>query len=343
MSSFDLKPETRNLKLIDDWRPSATLEVLKLRARLLERIRAFFSERGVLEVETPVLSDAATPDPALASFVTRYVGPLFARGRTLYLHTSPEFPMKRLLAAGSGPIYQIGKVFRDGEAGRLHNPEFTLIEWYRTGFDHRRLMTETGELVTQLLAPHVPLDPPERLTYREAFQRHAAIDPHAATAADFAAVAKAHRISVPPDLLAHNDLAIWRDLLLTHVVEPRLGQGRLTFLDEYPASQASLARVLPGEPPVAARFELYLNGVELANGFHELADPDEQRTRFERQLHARAAGDLPAVPPDARLLAALQHGLPDCAGVALGFDRLVMIAAGARSVAEVIAFPFDRA
>jgi lysyl-tRNA synthetase class 2 len=326
-----------------DWRPTATLEVLKLRARLLERIRAFFSERGVLEVETPILSGAATTDPALASFVTRYVGPLFPHGRSMYLHTSPEFPMKRLLAADSGSIYQIGKVFRDGESGRLHNPEFTLLEWYRTGFDHQQLMTETGELVMLLLAPYLPLDPPERLTYREAFQRHAGIDPHTAAAGDFAAAAGTHRISVPPDLLAHNDLAIWRDLLLTHVVEPRLGQRRLTFLVDYPASQASLARILPGEPPVAARFELYLNGIELANGFHELADPDEQRTRFERQLHARAADGLTAVPMDERLLAALEHGLPDCAGVALGFDRLVMIAAGARTIADVIAFPVDRA
>ena len=331
------------MKRIDDWRPTATLQVLKLRARLLECIRAFFSERGVLEVETPILSGAATTDPALTSLVTRYVGPLFPHGQTLYLHTSPEFPMKRLLAGGSGSIYQIGKVFRDGESGRLHNPEFTLLEWYRTGFDHRRLMTETAELVMQLLAPHMPLDPPERLSYREAFQDHAGIDPHTATAGDFAAVARTHRINVPRDLLAHNDLAIWRDLLLTHVIEPKLGRGRLTFLLDYPASQASLARILPGDPPVAARFELYLNGIELANGFHELADPGEQRTRFERQLHARAASGLTLVPLDERLLAALEHGLPDCSGVALGFDRLVMIAVGARSLADVIAFPVDRA
>jgi lysyl-tRNA synthetase class 2 len=331
------------LKLSNDWRPTATLEVLKLRARLLERIRAFFSERGVLEVETPMLSGAATTDPALASFVTRYVGPLFPHGRTMYLHSSPEFPMKRLLAAGCGSIYQIGKVFRDGESGRLHNPEFTLIEWYRIGFDHHRLIDETSELVMRLLPTRLGLAAPERLTYREAFQRYAGIDPHTAAAADFATTAWSHRISVPPALLAHNDLAIWRDLLLTHLVEPELGQGRLTFLHDYPASQASLARVLPGEPPVAARFELYLNGVELANGFHELADPAEQRTRFERQLHARTAEGLPAVPMDGPLLAALEHGLPDCAGVALGFDRLVMIAAGASSIADVIAFPVDRA
>ena len=326
-----------------EWRPTAALEVLKLRARLLERIRAFFSERAVLEVETPVLSTAAITDPALASLATRYLGPLFPQGQTLYLHTSPEFSMKRLLAAGSGPIYQICKVFRDGETGRLHNPEFTMLEWYRPGFDHQRLMNETSELVMQLLAPSLSLNSPERLTYREAFQRNADLDPHTASAGDFAAVAKAHHIRVPQDLLAQNDLSVWRDLLLTHVVEPRLGQGRLTFIYDYPASQASLARIQPGNPPVAARFELYLNGIELANGFHELADADEQRTRFEHQLHARALSGLPAVPLDERLLAALVNGLPDCAGVALGFDRLVMLASGARSISEVLAFPLDRA
>jgi lysyl-tRNA synthetase class 2 len=326
-----------------DWQPTAALEVLKLRARLLECTRVFFSERGVLEVETPILSTAAVTDPMLASLATRYTGPRFPRGQAFYLHTSPEFPMKRLLAAGSGSIYQICKVFRDGEAGRLHNPEFTLVEWYRTGLDHHRLMDEIDELVMRLLTPAMSLDAPERLSYREAFQRHAGLDPHTASAGDFAAAAKAHKIGAPPELLTQNDLAVWRDLLLTHVVEPKLGQGRLTFIYDYPASQASLARIQPGDPPLAARFELYLNGIELANGFHELADADEQRTRFERQLHARAASGQPVAPTDERLLEALEHGLPDCAGVALGFDRLVMLAAGARTIAEVLAFPVDRA
>src|SRR3989344_3166207 len=211
-----------------DWRPAASLEVLKLRARLLERIRAFFSARGVLEVETPILSTAAVTDPMLASFTARYTGPLFPHGQTLYLHTSPEFPMKRLLAAGSGSIYQVCKVFRDGESGRRHNPEFTLLEWYRVGFDQHRLMAENGELVTQLLAPALKLDPPT------------------ATVSDYAAMANTHGISAPPDMLRHNDVAVWRDLLLTHVVEPKLGQGRLTFIYDYPASQAALARIQPG-------------------------------------------------------------------------------------------------
>lgn len=326
-----------------DWRPAAALEVLKLRARLLQGIRAFFAGRGVLEVETPALSRAATPDPALASFATRYTGPRLPQGQTLYLHTSPEFPMKRLLAAGSGSIYQICKVFRDGEAGRRHNPEFTLLEWYRVGFDHHRLMDETGELVMTLLAPSMALQPPERLSYREVFQRHAGLDPFIASSDDFRRAARTHGIQTSTKTLAQSDPDVWRDLLLTHTVEPKLGQGRLTFIYDYPASQAALARIQPGNPPLAARFELYVNGIELANGFHELADATEQRARFEQQLHAREAAGLSAVPLDERLLAALVHGLPDCAGVALGFDRLVMLASGASTIANVMAFPIDRA
>jgi lysyl-tRNA synthetase class 2 len=310
---------------------------------MLTRIRAFFLERGVLEVETPILSAAATPDPALLSLATRYTGPLFPHGLPLYLHTSPEFPMKRLLAAGCGSIYQICKVFRDGEAGRLHNPEFTLLEWYRVGLDHHQLMQEVEALIRAVLGDQVPLPPSEQLSYREAFIRDTGLDPHAAVAGDFADVARSHGIHVPADMRNHHDTAVWRDLLLTHIIEPRLGRGHLTFMYDYPASQASLARIQPGTPPLAARFEVYLDGIELANGFHELADRDEQRTRFERQLHARAAHKLPPVPLDERLLAALSAGLPDCAGVALGFDRLVMLAAGARSIQDVMAFPVDRA
>lgn len=326
-----------------DWRPSATLEVLRLRARMLERIRAFFSARGVLEVETPILSGAATPDPNLLSFTTRYTGPGAPRGRTLFLHTSPEFSMKRLLAAGSGSIYQVCKVFRDGESGRRHNPEFTMLEWYRVGYDHHRLMGEVAELVGLALADRLRLAEPERLSYREAFDRFLGLDPHAASAAELARAAEAHDIQLPQAHTCESDLEMWRDLLLTHVIEPRLGRGRATFLYDFPATQASLARIVPGHPPVAARFELYIEGIELANGFHELADAAEQRTRFERQLRARQSAGLPAVPLDEHLLAALAAGLPDCAGVALGVDRLVMLGAGARSIEEVMAFPLERA
>jgi len=325
-----------------DWRPTATLEVLKLRARMLSDIRAFFAARGVLEVETPMLSAATTPDPALDSFSSVYTGPAAAQGETLYLHTSPEFPMKRLLAAGSGSIYQLCKVFRNGESGRLHNPEFTMLEWYRTGFDHHQLMDEVAALVGSILAGRLKLGPVERLSYREAFLRHAGLDPHIATHAEFVEAARAHDIKAPASMHDPHDLAAWRDLLLTHVVEPHLGRGQLTFLYDFPASQASLARIHPGEPPLAARFELYVNGLELANGFHELGDSAEQRLRFERQLHAREASGKPKISLDERLLAALESGLPDCAGVALGFDRLVMLSAAARSIDQVISFPVAR-
>jgi len=324
------------------WRPSASLDVLKLRAHMLARVRAFFAARDVLEVETPLLSSAATTDPQLASLATRYTGPGFARGQTLYLHTSPEFPMKRLLAAGSGSIYQLCKVFRDGEAGRLHNPEFTMLEWYRTDFDHHQLMDDVASLVSQVLEPTRATGHVEKLTYRDAFLRHCQLDPHTATIDDFTTAVRAHGITAPADMPG-DDLDPWRDLLLTHVIEPQLGHGRMTFLHDYPASQAALARVRNDQPPVGERFELYLEGIELANGFHELGDATEQRRRFEQDLRRRHTQQLPTVPMDERLLVALGEGLPPCAGVALGFDRLVMLAAGAKSIDEVMAFPLARA
>lgn len=324
------------------WRPSADLSVLRLRAELLAQIRAFFAARGVLEVETPALSAAAITDPHLASFNTCYSGPGSQHGRPLYLHTSPEFAMKRLLAAGSGCIYQIARVFRDGEAGSRHNPEFTLLEWYRVGFDHHRLMDEVAELVGMLLAGRLALAEPERLSYRQIFQHHLNLDPHRATVADLAACAETRNISIPTGMPL-DDPDPWLDLLLTHCVEPRLGSGRLTFVHDYPASQAALARLRPDDPPVGERFELYINGIELANGFHELGDTVEQRHRFAQENAARRAAGLPVMPVDEHLLAALEFGLPDCAGVALGFDRLVMLATRKTSLAEVLAFPLDRA
>jgi lysyl-tRNA synthetase class 2 len=324
------------------WRPSADLSILRLRAELLARTRAFFAARGVLEVETPALSAAAITDPHLASFAARYSGPGPLYGRTLYLHTSPEFAMKRLLAAGSGCIYQISRVFRDGEAGHRHNPEFTLLEWYRVGFDHRRLMDEVAELVAELLAGRLALsDQAERSSYGEIFRHHLNLDPHRATVAGLAACAERLNLSIPPGMPA-DDPDPWLDLLLTHRIEPELGRGRLTFVYDYPASQAALARLRPGDPPVGERFELYVNGIELANGFRELGDATEQRRRFERENAVRQASGLPVMPVDEHLLAALDAGLPDCAGVALGFDRLVMLAAGKNSLAEVLAFPLDR-
>ena len=328
------------------WRPAASPEALRLRAELLATTRRFFAERGVLEVETPTLAGAAATDPHLASLAAR------CGDRLLYLQTSPEYAMKRLLAAGSGPIYQLGRAFRDGESGRRHNPEFTLLEWYRPGFDHHRLMDEVEELLGATLGlaqrPAGRL-PAERLSYREAFRRHAGIDPLtdplerlAAAALELAGPSESGGRASLPDL--GDDRDAWLDLLMVFAVQERLGRGRATLLYDYPASQAALARVRRDEDGtrVAERFEVFVEGVELANGFHELTDAVEQRRRFEHDLEIRRARGLPEVPLDERLLAALEEGMPACAGVALGVDRLVMLAAGAESIDQVMAFPVDR-
>ncbi len=322
-----------------DWRPSASLEMLRARADLLARIRDFFRQAGVLEVETPACSRFGVTDPAIGSFTTRYTGPGAAQGEPRYLHTSPEFPMKRLLAAGSGPIYQLCRVFRNGEQGRWHNPEFTLLEWYRPAFDHLDLMCEVAALI-QSLSPQ-PLAE-ERLTYAEAFQRHLQIDPHAASAEQLRDCAIAREVAGAGTLRLESRDA-WLDLLLSHLIEPHLGSDGMTFLYDYPATQAALSRVRTGEPPVAERFELYLQGVELANGFHELVDADEQRHRFRDENRRRELMGLPIVPPDENLLSALESGMPASAGVALGVDRLLMILSGRRHIAETLAFDADRA
>ena len=324
-----------------DWRPTASLEVLKLRAAILARIRAFFARLDVLEVDTPALSRAATTDPALSSFKTCYHGPGAVRDEPRYLHTSPEFPMKRLLAAGSGSIYQICKVFRDGESGTQHNPEFTLLEWYRTGFDHLDLMDDVQRLVTDVLADIMPIDSVQHWNYRDLFVEIAAIDPFTATAAELRTVLQS-RFDVTAVGLSLDDGDAWLDLMMTHVIEPRLGSG-LMFIRDYPASQAALARLRPCSPPVAARFEVYLNGIELANGFHELADAPEQRRRFEADLERRRDCGHEAVRMDENFLSALHAGLPNCAGVALGLDRLLMLASGSQRLQNVIAFPFETA
>ena len=325
-----------------DWRPCASLPMLRARAGLLRRLRDFFAARDILEVETPVLSRAASSELHLESFVTRYRGSQTGADNCLYLHTSPEYPMKRLLAAGSGAIFQIAKVFRDGESGSRHNPEFTLLEWYRIDFDHWRLMDEVDALVRNVLPDCLVQRPTQRLSYREAFLHYAGIDVHSATVEALADCANTQGIAVSQTAagFARNT---WLDMLMTHVVEPCLGQDGLTFIYDYPADQASLARIRPGEPSLAERFELYVQGVELANGFCELTDPVEQHQRFEQDNAARCTRGLPTAPLDEHFLAALAHGLPACAGVALGVDRLLMLVSGARSIQEVLAFPVDRA
>lgn len=314
---------------------------MRMRAQLLARMRDYFSRAGVLEVDTPALSHAAVTAPQLASFEVRCHLPGAGQDERCYLHTSPEFPMKRLLAAGSGSIYQISKVFRDGEAGRLHNPEFTLLEWYRGGFDHLDLMDDVERLLRRVLAGILPLASVQHWTWCDLMREFAGIDPFAADARQLQALLR-DRHGIEPAGLQGMDRDAWLDLAMTHVVEPRLGPG-LVFVRDYPASQAALARVRPGTPPLASRFEVYLNGVELANGFHELGDAAEQRRRFEAENIRRGQDGLPRMPVDERLLAALAAGLPDCAGVALGVDRLLMLACGATRIDAVLAFPFATA
>jgi lysyl-tRNA synthetase class 2 len=327
-----------------DWRPAASAEVLTARAAMLSRIRGFFSARRVLEVETPILSRAATTDPALHSLHTRRSGPGCPDGQQLFLHTSPELPMKRLLAAGSGPIYQVCKVFRDGERGRLHHPEFSLLEWYRPGWGLDALMDEVGELVGAVLDRTDLAD--ERIGYRDLFRDRLDIDPWRADADELRTVAR--RLGLAEADRLDLDRDGWLDLLLTRFIEPGLGRGRLTFIQGYPPSQAALAQIITADEGtdairVAQRFELYIDGMELANGFEELSDAVEQRARFEADLVERAANGEPAMPIDNDFLAALEAGLPDCSGVALGLDRLLMIGTGAGHIDEVLAFPVERA
>ncbi len=322
------------------WRPCATQQTLRARAAMLAAIRRFFDRRQVLEVETPLLSQAGNTDPALASFHCRYTGPGAPQGAERWLPTSPELHMKRLLAAGSGAIYQVCKVFRDGELGRWHAPEFTMLEWYRPGFDHRRLMDEVEALVIELLAPYRNLAPAQRLTYRDAFLRHAAVDPFEASSGELQGRAAALGIHAPASLRGRDE---WLDLLLTQCVEPALREYALCFIYDYPASQAALARVRHDLPAVAERFELYLDGVELANGFHELADPAEQARRFEADVQRRERHGVAGPPADRWLLAALEHGLPACAGVALGLDRVLVLALQLSALDQALAFPWNRA
>ncbi|MHA7816528.1 MAG: EF-P lysine aminoacylase EpmA [Pseudohaliea sp.] len=315
---------------MDDWRPAASPAALARRAELLAAVRDFFSRRGVLEVETPLLARHGVTDPAIEPLVVQGGASLSA---PRYLQSSPEYAMKRLLAAGSGPIYQLGKAFRDGEAGRRHNPEFTLLEWYRPGFDHHALMGEVAELLEHCLGPTGW----RKVTYGDLFQAHLGLDPHSADTETLAAAARAE--------LAAGDLELdrdgWLDLLLSHRIEPAL-EG-VVCIHAYPVSQAALARIDESGPvPVAERFEFYVDGLELANGYHELADPAEQARRFAADNARRRQLGLAERAPDARLLAALEAGLPACSGVALGFDRLLMVATGAGSLDEVLAFPWGQ-
>jgi lysyl-tRNA synthetase class 2 len=320
------------------WRPTATYPALQLRARFNRLVREFFHARGVLEVETPVLSVAGNTEPNIASFSLRFSGRTDGAPATRWLRTSPEFALKRLLAAGIGDCYELGRVFRDGEAGSRHNPEFTLLEWYRVGWDHLRLLEETIELVQAALALVGRTARVERVSFRDLYWQQLQVDPFQA---DLDTLAQAlGDVRIDPTGLGRDD---WLDLLMTHRLQPAFAPDRLLAVYDWPASQAALARIRAGDPPVAERFELYLGPLELANGYHELCDASEQRARFERDVAVRAQRGLPAVPIDEALLAALAHGMPACAGVAVGVDRLLMALLDTDRIAEVLAFDFAHA
>ncbi|WP_269801197.1 MULTISPECIES: EF-P lysine aminoacylase EpmA [Stenotrophomonas] len=316
---------------------SALLQALRQRAALNAMVRRFFAEREVLEVETPILSAAGNTEPNIDSFHTDFSGHRDAGARRRWLRTSPEFPLKRLLAAGVGDCYELGRVFRNGEAGGRHNPEFTMLEWYRVGWDHHRLIDETASLVQQALALVGRVATLQVIDYRTLYLQRIGVDPFEASIAELRLPLAGIQIDAAG--LGRDD---WLDLLMTHCIQPHFDDTVMTVVHDWPASQAALARIRDDTPPRAERFELYLGPVELANGYHELGDAQEQRARFEAD-HARrqARGDV--LPPlDEALLAALP-AMPACAGVAVGVDRLLMAMGRTARIADVLAFDFSRA
>ena len=319
----------------EQWQPTASVKNLLTRAKLLAEIRRFFTDRGLLEVETPVLSEFGVTDVHLATFSTEFISPFGEQSKTLWLSTSPEYHMKRLLAAGSGPIFQIGKVFRNEEAGNRHNPEFTMLEWYRPHFDMYRLINEVDDLLQQILE----CPPAESMSYQFAFQQYVGLDPLSADLSELVEKAEKHQL-----IGAENES---RDTLLqflfSTVVEPQIGQEAPVVVYHFPASQAALAQISSEDLRVAERFEFYYKGLELANGFHELSDAREQLRRFQQDNLQREKMGLPVRAIDIRLLAALQAGIPNCSGVALGVDRVLMIAMGTESIKDVISFAIDNA
>lgn len=313
------------------------IEALRRRARLNALIRAFFARREVLEVETPIMSAAGNTEPNIEGFQTRFTGHVDAGSPLRWLRTSPEYPLKRLLAAGVGDCYELGRVFRNGEAGGRHNPEFTMLEWYRVGWDHHQLIEETIALVREALAAVGREASVRVLTYRQLFLETIGLDPFLADEATLRAALG--EVGIQPEGLTRDD---WLDLLMTHRIQAHFLPDQITVIHDWPATQAALARIRREDPPVAERFELYLGAFELANGYHELTDAQEQRQRFQRDLAIRASRGAEVLPLDEAFLAALPS-MPACAGVAVGVDRLLMALAGTSRIADVLAFDFANA
>lgn len=325
--------------MLQDWRPTCSLKLTRLRAQMLADIRRFFAERLVLEVETPLLSHSVGTDPQLEFFITEYcLSPL---RQTLFLQTSPEFAMKRLLAAGSGSIYQIGKAFRNGESGRFHNPEFTMLEWYRVGFNLPQLMDEIAELIEGLFSDQ-SLQETQRISYQDVFGSFTGLDPLVFSYPDYCAFARECQLSEAVDICGQ-DHALWLDFIFSHKVQPHLGDNALCMVYGYPACQSSLAKINEDNAQIAERVELFINGIELGNGYYELTDAEEQSKRFDKELAIRQQQKLPVTVKDKQLIAALESGLPECSGVAIGLDRLLMLMSGSASIDDVLSFSIRRA
>ncbi len=325
------------------WRPTASHDVLLERALMLKNIRAFFDERVVIEVETPLLSQYSTTDLHLDSLSSRF------RDQLCYLNTSPEYAMKRLLADWGVPVYQICKAFRDDELGPNHNPEFTMLEWYQPGYDAIKLMDEVAELVTNLCQFSKMSSMAElqfkRLSYQQAFEDFVGINPHQATAVECYQVAKSNGVEIPQGLGVADEVDAWLDWLLVQRVLPAFKKDEFTFLYDYPASQCALARVAKNEQstPVAKRFELFFGEIELANGFHELTNADEQLQRFKLENKARKQVSKKCGRIDENFIAALRSGLPECSGVAIGLDRLLMVLTRVEHIDQVMSFSWEKA
>jgi len=311
------------------------IKLLEVKARLYADIRAYFNKTGVMEVHTPVLSFSGNTDPQIESFTTMYSGAAEQKLKTMYLHTSPEFFMKRLLSQGSGSIYQLASVFRQAEVGRFHNPEFEMLEWYRVDFNYQELMDDVVSLIYSLSQREISVN---KISYEQAF-KSILVNPHNCSIEKLNQVANNHGISLQTSEDLDKDQ--WLALLMTHVIEPSFDKEKLTFIYDFPASQASLAKIRQDKFPIAERFELYWGGVELANGFTELLDEDEQRNRFIHDNELRVQVGLNEVSIDDLFLDALVKGLPACSGVAIGLDRLLMVLAQLDSLKEAMAFDID--
>lgn len=317
------------------WHPTASIQNLLARAKIIAEIRRFFTDRGLLEVETPILSEFSVTDIHLSTFSTEFTAPFGGQPKKLWLSTSPEYPMKRLLAAGSGAIFQLCKVFRNEEVGSKHNPEFTMLEWYRPHFDMYRLINEVDDLLQQIL----DCEPADTMSYQFAFQEYVGIDPLSASRDILVEKAKQHHL----ENAEQEERDTLLQFLFSTVVEPKIGQDRPIAIYHFPATQAALAQISSEDHRVAERFEFYYKGIELANGFNELTDANEQRHRFEQDNYHREQLGLPKNNIDERFLSALKAGVPNCSGVALGIDRLIMMALDAKNIKEVISFNIENA